>query len=197
MWLLGRLPWEQKNSVDSPGTQDRYVPLRPLGHAEPPQNAQTRYGQPPSGCSKANSSKIGPLGVELVQITTQCPQTPIEAKYGPIRPLVDRNEGISVQNIHTGVAYDVPAHSGAVILALVPSGGRFGCPRGPQKQARFGRDQAAVRGKFLGQNNTARHPSCTGRLMGTLCAYLGDGRTRTTNLGGRWATWVLETWKQG
>ena len=55
---------------------------------------------------------------------------------------MDRNEGIWAQNIQKGVAYDVSAHSGGVLRALMPSGGHFGCPRTPktsQIRARPGR----------------------------------------------------------
>ena len=163
----------QKKGVDSPESKTQNDPLRASGHAAPPPNAHRHHMQPLCGCSKAESSKIGPLGVELAQIAPQCPQTPIKAKYGPFRPLMDRNEGIWVQNIHKGVAYDVSAHSGGVRRALMPPGGHFGCPPGPPKQARFGRDQAVGWGTYLAQNGTARHPNCTGRLIGTLCAYSG------------------------
>ena len=96
-----------------------------------------------------------------------------EGQSGPFRPLAARNKATRAQNIHKRVAYDVSARCGAVRRALMPPGGHFGCPPGPPKQARFGRDQAAGWGTYLAQNGTARHPNCTGRLIGTLCAYSG------------------------
>ena len=105
------------------GTQND--PLMALGHAATPPNVQTHHRQPFCGCSVPRLPHFGPLGVKLAHILPQSVFAGTERQSGPIRPLADRNEVIRVQNIHRGVACDVPAHSGELRRALLPSGGHF------------------------------------------------------------------------